>query len=122
MGEYEDRVKEVQAENRALMIERANSQTEIDYQAASEALIRENILTDHTLSSCVGPIPHEPHWDNYGDCPGFIGPEEERFCDDPEVQEQLRRDFEQDVYAVADAEAWEAVGRVDRRGYWDEAE
>jgi hypothetical protein len=24
---------------------------------------------------CI-PVPHEPHWDEYGDCPGFVGPEE----------------------------------------------
>jgi hypothetical protein len=35
------------------------------------------------------PVPHEPHWDEHGDCTGFIGPEEERFA---EECEQARED------------------------------
>jgi hypothetical protein len=40
--------------------------------------------------ACV-PVPHEPHWDEYGDCPGFVGPEEYRWSDE---QDEISADLQ----------------------------
>lgn len=49
------------------------------YDSAAE--IGAAIVADPTLRPCVS-VPHEPHWDEFGDCPGFVGPEEERWSEE----------------------------------------
>jgi hypothetical protein len=43
-----------------------------------DELIAQGLRLDPSLRPCV-PVPHEAHWDELGECPGFVGPEEERW-------------------------------------------